>query len=167
MRRCRQALDLDVLLFECFLALVRRIEFPERVAGLACGFLERISSSTVAGPKRETRLVQEGNDPPALTRPFLMRGQSRFSHASMSASLRSRAWVAGRWGDQSCAWSTRPTDRGWYAIPSSRSTTCAMRASVHRSVSNPAATAPERGVLRAWSIARRRAGRVCQFWGVA
>lgn len=66
-----------------------------------------------AGPIRETCFVQEGNDPPASTSPLLMRGQSRLSHASINASLRSVARVAGRCGDQPCARNTRPSDRKW------------------------------------------------------
>lgn len=63
------------------------------------------------GPKRETRFVQEGNDAPALTSPLFIRGQSRWSHARISASLRSRACVGGRCGVQPCARSTRPNER--------------------------------------------------------
>jgi hypothetical protein len=64
-----------------------------------------------AGPKRETRFVQEGNDAPALTSPLFIRGQSRASHALISASSRSLAWVGGRCGVQPCARSTRPNER--------------------------------------------------------
>lgn len=64
-----------------------------------------------AGPKRETCFVQEGNDAPALTSPFFIRGQSRWSHALISASSRSLAWVGGRCGVQPCARSTRPNER--------------------------------------------------------
>lgn len=64
-----------------------------------------------AGPKRETRFVQEGNDAPAPTSPLFIRGQSRASHASISASSRSLARIGGRCGVQPCARSTRPNER--------------------------------------------------------
>jgi hypothetical protein len=64
-----------------------------------------------AGPKRETCFVQEGNDAPALTSPFFIRGQSRASHAWISASSRSLAWIGGRCGVQPWARRTRPNER--------------------------------------------------------
>jgi hypothetical protein len=64
-----------------------------------------------AGPKRETRFVQEGNDAPALASPLFIRDQSRASHALISAWSRSLAWVGGRCGVQPCARSTRPNER--------------------------------------------------------
>ena len=64
-----------------------------------------------AGPKRETCFIQEGNDAPALPSPFFIRGQSRASHALISAWSRSLAWVGGRCGVQPCARSTRPNER--------------------------------------------------------
>lgn len=66
-----------------------------------------------AGPKRETCLVQKGNDAPALTSPFFIRGQSRASHALISASSRSLARVGGRCGVQPWARRTRPNERQW------------------------------------------------------
>lgn len=64
-----------------------------------------------AGPKRETCFIQEGNDAPALTSPLFIRGQSRASHALISPSSRSLAWVGGRCGVQPCARNTRPNER--------------------------------------------------------
>ena len=71
-----------------------------RRAGETGGAADGRPRGGYAGPKRETRFVQEGNDVPAPTSPFLMRGQSRASHAAINSSFRSRARVVGRCGDQ-------------------------------------------------------------------
>jgi hypothetical protein len=107
------------------------------------------------GPKRETCFVQEGNDPPASTSPFLIRGQSRRNHAAMRASLRSAACVAGRCGVHPCARRMRPQERQWWRTPHVRCATALIRRSVHRSVSNPAATAPRRNTRSSWRQIRR------------
>ena len=60
-----------------------------------------------AGPKRVTRFVHAGNRPPFATSFFFSAGQSRVSHARTTASSRSFACTAGRWGVKPCALSGR------------------------------------------------------------
>lgn len=66
-----------------------------------------------AGPKRVTRLIQKGNRPPASSSPFLMRGQSLRTQASMSASFRSRAWERGRCAENPSRCRGLDKERGW------------------------------------------------------
>lgn len=64
-----------------------------------------------AGPKGMPRLIQEGYGASCSASPFLMRGQSRVSQASTTASSRSRARAMGRCGLQRCARSARHRER--------------------------------------------------------
>src|SRR5438477_7112714 len=103
-----------------------------------------------AGPKRVTRLVHEGNGTPCAASPLFRRGQSRWSHASTKASSRSLARGIGRWALHPRARNAGPRARKWYRTPNARSTTWAIRRSVQRSVSNPAAWAPRRRSRKSW-----------------
>src|SRR5215217_1049315 len=123
--------------------------------------------SADAGPKRVPRLIQEGDRTPVAASPLFIRGQSRRSQAAIRASSRSRARGKGRWGLHPRACKARLRERKWYRTPKVPSMTWAIRRSVQRSVSNPAARAPRWSRVNSWphcagvSRAGRPADRRC------
>ena len=96
---------------------------------------------------------------------FFTRGQSDLTQAATAVPSRSRARRAGFCGLQPRVRIKRPMWSMWWRTPNRASMACAMRAHVHRSVGNPAATAPlsnnfpigpSRGPT-VWTAARGRA----------
>src|ERR671911_2750687 len=96
----------------------------------------------------DARLVDKAEPGSARLGVCLIRGHSSATHRAISASLRSTALRAGRCRLHRIALSRRHTCPGWCATPVVRSITSATRARVHRSLSNPAATAPRSSTRR-------------------
>ena len=96
------------------------------------------------GALRDAALVLE--EDPGLAAPgvFFTAGQPSLTHCWVAPELRSRACRAGRCRLHSMAFKIFQIWPGWYRTPVNRSTTVAMRGSVHRSVPKPWARAPWR-----------------------
>src|SRR5512133_1540116 len=96
----------------------------------------------------DARFVDEAEPGAARLGVCTIRGHSSATHRAISASLRSTALRAGRCRLHRILLRRRHTCPGWCATPVTRSITWATRASVHRSLSNPAATAPRSSTRR-------------------
>ena len=108
----------------------------------------------------DARLVDKAEPGSARSGVCLLRGHSSATHRAISAWLRSVALPAGRCRLHPIALRMRHTCPGWCATPVVGSMTSAMRARVHRSLSNPAATGPRSSTrrMRASSAGPRRGG---------
>jgi hypothetical protein len=102
----------------------------------------------------DARLVDETQPGSARLGVCLIRGHSWATHRAISASLRSTALRAGRCRRHRIALRRRHTCPGWCATPVICSITWAMRASVHRSLSNR--QLPRRGPAPGGSWPARR-----------
>jgi hypothetical protein len=96
------------------------------------------------GLLREPTLVFEDEPRPPASGVFFTWGQRRRTHCRIAALSRSRARFAGRCNDHLSPCRMRHTCAGWCRTPVNRSSTVAMRGSVHRSVPNPWAIGPRR-----------------------
>jgi hypothetical protein len=120
-------------------------------AAQARGVGHECSSRPQGREKRAAGLVDKDDDCPQTAGFFLIRGQLWWRQAAIWASSRSRACPAGccRLHPQ-----RRRRRRMWtilYQTPWVRPITVRIRPNVHRSVSNPNATAPQRRTARmAW-----------------